>query len=373
MVKFSVIVPVYNAEKFIEKCIRSVLEQDYENFELLLIDDESPDNSGKICDEWAKKDSRIRVIHKQNGGVSSARNEGIKQAKGQYIIFIDSDDYIFQGLLSFCNQKIQQLKNVDYFNYFAEENFEEKVKNSPRILPETYKDFATEKQKYKFLKFLLNKRYFNTVCWRSCYNVEFLRKNNLYFNENFAIAEDVLFNFFVFFASEKYIETSFLGVSHLQWPGSTCHTVVDRIRINQMIDFSEIVLEEIYARDLKIFKKNFHVIFHYAVGYVGQAYVDVSTDEKTKDLLKFYKIEYKRDFYMYYMKKALKNPPKIEFNEFRPYDYLPYKRKRALEYYSVNENLTSFKLRLFFARKGKPFVKFWTRVKRRVKGVFKKK
>lgn len=94
MGKISVIVPVYKCEKYIEECIRSILKQGYENFELVLIDDGSPDSSGEICDRFAKEDSRVKVIHQQNTGVAKARQAGIDDATGEYITFIDSDDYI---------------------------------------------------------------------------------------------------------------------------------------------------------------------------------------------------------------------------------------------------------------------------------------
>ncbi len=90
----SIIVPVYNVEKFIDCCINSIINQTYQNFELILIDDGSPDNCPAICDEWAEKDSRIKVFHKQNGGLSDARNYGVNYANGKYITFIDSDDYV---------------------------------------------------------------------------------------------------------------------------------------------------------------------------------------------------------------------------------------------------------------------------------------
>ena len=90
----SIIVPVYNVEKYIERCIKSILNQSFTNFELILVDDGSPDNCGKICDEYKKKDSRIKVIHKKNGGLSDARNAGLNIATGKYIGFVDSDDII---------------------------------------------------------------------------------------------------------------------------------------------------------------------------------------------------------------------------------------------------------------------------------------
>ena len=90
----SVIVPVYNVENVLHYCIDSILNQTYKDFELILVDDGSTDKSGKICDEYADQDSRIRVFHKKNGGVSSARNVGIDNAKGEYICFVDSDDFV---------------------------------------------------------------------------------------------------------------------------------------------------------------------------------------------------------------------------------------------------------------------------------------
>lgn len=92
--KISVIVPVYNVEKYINNTVNSIINQTYKNLEIILVDDGSPDRSSEICDEFAEKDSRIKVIHKENGGVSSARNAGLDMASGDYIAFVDGDDYI---------------------------------------------------------------------------------------------------------------------------------------------------------------------------------------------------------------------------------------------------------------------------------------
>ncbi|HAQ0795523.1 TPA: glycosyltransferase, partial [Enterococcus faecium] len=101
MCRISIIVPVYNVEKYLKKCVDSILGQTFTDFELLLIDDGSTDNSGSICDELAKTDNRIKVIHKENGGLSDARNIGIEVAKGDFIGFIDSDDYIDEDMYAF--------------------------------------------------------------------------------------------------------------------------------------------------------------------------------------------------------------------------------------------------------------------------------
>jgi glycosyltransferase involved in cell wall biosynthesis len=95
----SVIIPVYNVENYLERCVRSVLNQDYDDLEILLVDDGSTDRSGQICDVLSKEDTRIQVIRQQNGGQSSARNRGLDMATGEYLFFLDSDDYIYSGIL----------------------------------------------------------------------------------------------------------------------------------------------------------------------------------------------------------------------------------------------------------------------------------
>ncbi len=104
----SIIVPVYKVEEYINKCVDSIINQTYKNLEIILVDDGSPDNCPKICDEYAKKDSRIKVIHKPNGGLSDARNRGIKEATGEYIGFIDSDDYIDEGMYEYLYELIKK-------------------------------------------------------------------------------------------------------------------------------------------------------------------------------------------------------------------------------------------------------------------------
>ena len=96
----SVIVPIYNVEKYLDRCVESIVNQTYKNLEIILVDDGSPDNCGAICDSWAEKDSRIKVIHKENGGGAQARNVGIEIAKGDFIAFADSDDFLLPDMYS---------------------------------------------------------------------------------------------------------------------------------------------------------------------------------------------------------------------------------------------------------------------------------
>ena len=115
--EISIIIPVYNAEKYLGRCIESVLSQTYRDFELILVDDGSSDSSGQICDAYANKDARIHVIHKENGGVSSARNRGIKEALGEYIMFIDSDDSIVEHCFSFLFEERTSMPDLTIFSF----------------------------------------------------------------------------------------------------------------------------------------------------------------------------------------------------------------------------------------------------------------
>lgn len=110
----SIIVPVYNVEKYLDRCLNSLVNQTLKDIEIVLVDDGSPDNSPFMCDEWAKKDSRIRVIHKKNGGLSSARNAGLKVARGKYVGFVDSDDWILPDMYEYLANLLNNNSNADF-------------------------------------------------------------------------------------------------------------------------------------------------------------------------------------------------------------------------------------------------------------------
>ena len=133
--KISVIIPVYNVEKYLKRCLDSVINQTYKNLEIILVDDGSTDSSGRICDEYAKKDKRIIIIHKENGGLSDARNKGLDICTGDYISFIDSDDWIeinyFEILLEKILCNYNDISCCDYLRtdkYITYTNFNEKIK-----------------------------------------------------------------------------------------------------------------------------------------------------------------------------------------------------------------------------------------------------
>ena len=127
----SIIIPVYNVEKYLAKCVESVINQTYKKIQIILIDDGSTDNSGKICDDFKLKDNRIEVIHKKNGGLSDARNAGLKIVKGDYIGFIDSDDYIekdmYETLLCLLIENNADISIVSFVFNFLFSSFEKKL------------------------------------------------------------------------------------------------------------------------------------------------------------------------------------------------------------------------------------------------------
>lgn len=140
----TVIIPVYKVEEYLEKCVKSIQNQTYRNLEIVLVDDGSPDNCGKMCDEYAKQDERIKVIHKPNGGLSDARNAGIEVAKGEYIAFVDSDDFV----------------SKDYIEYMYHMLTEAKAKLAICGVKEIWKNTPIEEEPYTEAKLLTAKETF---------------------------------------------------------------------------------------------------------------------------------------------------------------------------------------------------------------------
>lgn len=158
----SIIVPIYKVEKYLRRCIDSLLNQDYHDIEIILVDDGSPDNCGIICDEYVKKDTRIKVTHQQNGGLSAARNAGIDIAKGEYLMFVDSDDWVEKNYCSMALKKATETESdIVVFGYNDIYN-DRIIKRS--ITPKDEKKYKTEealKELHggKILSFAWNKIY----------------------------------------------------------------------------------------------------------------------------------------------------------------------------------------------------------------------
>lgn len=128
---FSVVIPVYNVKDYLEKCVESVLGQTFENFEVILVDDGSSDGCSGLCDRYAGKDNRVRVIHKENGGLVSARNAGIKSASGNYICYVDGDDWVGDGLLETLYRVLSEQGELDMVVYNAIYQYDDRQEDIP--------------------------------------------------------------------------------------------------------------------------------------------------------------------------------------------------------------------------------------------------
>ncbi len=183
MPKISVIIPIYNVEKYLRRCLDSVLNQTFTDWQAICVNDGSPDNSDKILDEYAKKDSRFKVIHKDNQGVSRARNVGIENAEGEFIHFLDADDWIdadfYAHAIAVANDTQADMVVVG----FVSDN-----KYTKPIVYKTVKVLRTIKQKV-LGTFALTDSY----VWRYLFNTDFVRKNNMMFDTNLIAQEDTLF------------------------------------------------------------------------------------------------------------------------------------------------------------------------------------
>ena len=190
-VNISVIMPVYNSEKYLNKSIESVLGQSYKDFELILVDDGSTDSSGKICDEYAVSDTRIKVIHQANGGVSKARNTGIARSVGKYILFLDSDDEMDQNLMEENFKIIEKLDpDILIFNFryvFPDHTTENGFKQNKLFFGDNRK-FFDEKLEKVVENELMN------APWNKIIRKEMIQNNNLHFDERFSILEDAMFS-----------------------------------------------------------------------------------------------------------------------------------------------------------------------------------
>lgn len=283
MKKLTIIIPIYNAEKYISICIKSIIRSD-KNFEILLVNDGSTDQSGKICEDLANNDSRIRVIHKKNAGVSSARNEGLRHASGEYIMFVDADDMLNKD----WDFILKELKNDDIY-YFS-------------------KKLNQNINKEELLKYIIG---FNpeSICiagpFSKIFRKDFLEKNKIKFNEKLINGEDMLFNVECLVDCEKYKIKTFSFYQYRNFIGSTTKKFDNRIfesdkifqeELKNILDLSDI--DEKLIQNIVLYSKQMAIcVFVQRISFL----------KKFSEAKKFYKYIYDEPYNYALNKKNIVN------------------------------------------------------------------
>lgn len=252
----TVIIPVYRVEDYLDKCIGSVMNQTHSNIEIILVDDGSPDNSGVMCDKYAELDSRIKVIHKKNGGLSDARNHGLEIAQGKYTLFVDSDDYIKTNAietlyayaenenLDIVSANAYQVKESNITTLFS--GYSEDVVNGKTFLVESIK----------------NKKYLAAV-WLRLYKTNLLKRNNLFFKVGL-LHEDEQWTPYVLMNATRvgYLDYSFYYYlmrsgsitqmenreKHIKDISATCEELINYINKTKSSVYEERVINDYFVR-----------------------------------------------------------------------------------------------------------------------------
>ncbi len=228
----SIIVPVYNVEQYLDKCVESIVNQTYTNLEIILVDDGSSDSSPALCDKWEKSDKRVIVIHKHNGGVSSARNAALDVSRGDYIGFVDSDDYLEPDMYENLLDSIKQNKSdVAVCGFKYKDNCFSFKNNAVISSPEA-----------KIM--LFNNRDFPAFEGYSCnklYSAKIIQSNKIRFNEKYLICEDTLFNFSVFDYSDKVSLVNYCGYNYQYRSSSASNNSDEKLNLG-ILDIIEYFL-----------------------------------------------------------------------------------------------------------------------------------
>lgn len=225
----SIIIPVYKVEKYLEKCIQSVINQTYENLQIILVDDGSPDNCGKICDEYAKKDHRIEVIHKSNGGLSDARNKGLEIAKGEYIGFVDSDDYIEADMYEVLYNLLKQYNaDVSICNFYTVSQGKISIKNADNGI--------NEYNRIEILKEILLDKNIQSYAWNKLYKKELFDEIKYPIGKKY---EDIGTTFFLLEKCNKVVVTGKSEYYYINRQDS----IVNNVTETTITDYIELIMQ----------------------------------------------------------------------------------------------------------------------------------
>lgn len=292
----SVIIPIYNAERYLKECLESVINQTYRNLDILLIDDGSKDQSLNICREYQEKDGRIRVVSKNNEGVSATRNRGIKEARGKWISFVDADDIIAEDYVKDLVRGLSEDVDICFVNSTKDLSELNKHDSGESVIIEICKDTLQLFERGLLNKYAVKTPIHLTSTWAKLYNKDFLINNDIFFPENLVKSEDAIFNMYVY---------------HYATKGKWCNKSLYYYRIN-----AESVTHRYDANAVETYEKHLKLIYEF---YVGKSYPDFENDYNVRvffDMIycvvnKFCHIdnpEHYRDRNKEFLKMIVRNP-----------------------------------------------------------------
>ena len=267
--KISVIIPVYNVEDYLEECLESCAGQDYANCEFICINDGSTDLSRQILKDYPARDRRFRVFHKENGGLSSARNAGLKRAYGDWVMFLDSDDRLKSGALEELDRLVER-GNAEHTPWdiiiFHSDTFPENIENDSwykktlQYDPKQYLDFSADA--------IFEERGAMPFVWRHAYSMNLLKKTGVVFDETLSYGEDVMFPMSIF-------------------PSATRILFSDSCLYDYRLKRKGSLTEAVFSDADRIVERHYEVIRHAAQYWAGQGWLDLYGAEFLNWALKF--------------------------------------------------------------------------------------
>ena len=306
MIKFSIIIPVYNIEKYIEKCFNSVLNQSYHNYETIIICDKCSDQTEKIVDKFVRNNKKLKKIYTEKTGLAKAKNIGIDNSTGDYLLFLDGDDYLEKDLLAKLNDEIKKHKNLDLIRFQIQT-----VDKNNNITEYKEKESNVVSGIDAFNKIF--KFHFIEPSWAYCYKTSFWKKNNFKFLDN-CIAEDYGLTPYIIYKAKNAKIISYIGYNYVQRNNSLMNNTDYEKKKNKMDDVllqANRLYENIpYNKDTKFFYL-----------FINNSIINLVTSLKYMDYKKIIKKIDKNKLFECYPELNLKQRIKKKIFKFSPYFY----------------------------------------------------
>lgn len=284
--KFSIIVPIYNVEKYLKKCLDSLINQTYNNFEVIAVCDKCSDSSEKILDDYIKLDKRIIKIKEEKTGLSKARNIGLKKVTGDYILFLDSDDFLELDLLKVLNEEIKKC-NADIIRFQVQDIIDKKViKHEEKPFDVTTGDVAFN---------YISKYYYIENAWCYLYKTSFWKKYNFKYME-YHVAEDFGLTPLIISKSKKVKSISYIGYNYVYRNGSLMNSNYENKikRINDMLEQAEFLKTNLTNSDITF------------MSFVTNSLIYNIVNLKKEDYKKYLKVIKDKGYYNYLKNKSPK-------------------------------------------------------------------